>query len=103
MVTHGHSDYNVGQRATHLVPRAQLEGDILAYCCRSAVRSRLVPLLLAELRPCLPLRNSVVYDSLLQYSLDFARDLPHENLLQPMSRAMAVDINYTPSLSFLHR
>ena len=102
MVTHGHSDYNVGQRATHLVPRAQLEGDILAYCCRSAVRSRLVPLLLAELRPCLPLRNSVVYDSLLQHSLDFARDLPHGKLLQPMSRAMPVDINYTPSLSFLH-
>ena len=42
-------------------------------CC--AIRSRLIPLLLAKLCPRLALRNGVVDDRLLEYSLDFPCNL----------------------------
>ena len=62
-------------RLTHLVTRAQFQRNILPNggCC--AIRSRLIPLLLAKLCPRLALRNGVVDDRLLEYSLDFPCNL----------------------------
>ena len=59
----------------HLVARAELQVDVLSYGCRCTIGTRLVSLLLTKLRPCFPLRNAVVYDRLLKYTLNLLRDL----------------------------
>ena len=63
------------ENSTHLVSGGDLEGDVLADGRRRTIRSRLVPLLVSELCPLLPLRNSMLYDGLLEGSLDLPCNL----------------------------
>lgn len=60
---------------THLVAGADFQADVFANGRRRTIRAFLVPLLRAKLGPCLPLRDSMVDQRLLQNAFSAPCDL----------------------------
>lgn len=70
---------------THLVARAQLQRHSLSNRGRCPIGTSLTAFLLSKLRPCFPLSNAVIYQGLLQGSLNPARNLQIDMMVHSLS------------------